>query len=778
MNNISYNLWDEMLNPPKEYFEDEVRDGFYVWTMMKRFWAAQLKVLAEVDKICRRHDIRWYADNGTLLGAVRHGGYIPWDDDLDISMLRDDYEIFMKHAQDEVPEGYEVLDVRTDSEWDNMLGRVINAPVIDYNDAHLKTHFGCPYMVGVDIFPLDGIYEDEKREEDRKERLRSISNALILIGEGEIKSSLCRSILADIERNNHVILHRKDDIERQLLKLCTEIIKESPSSVSDDVVLMPYWVKDNNHKYSRKWFEEVVYLPFEYIHIPVPAYYDEVLKTEYGDYMKVARAGGGHDYPLYLGQEQALGNEIGKNPLRFTMPKTVSEREKAAPISQRYKEIESMLKQVHIQLAALLESGQTDAVSRLAEGCRTLISSIYGFIYDRGDIQSLRKAIDEYKHATEILYTDSAADIAGTENAYLDLALDKVSAEVEHITKSRKKEILFLPVKADWWDTLEPEWRRAVSDEDNEVYVMPLLYLYKDFIKEDSEEKNDRDLLPEYVKTTTIEKYDTEKRHPDVIYIQDPYDGFNTMIAVPDFFHSLNLKNLTDELVYVPCYDVRDPEFEDDKIISALRILVEQPAVYNADKIILKTDKLRETYINILVSHTGEDSKGYWENKIEVSARDESLKEELRDRKKADRKAKYLPDAWKKAADRAGKMRKLLLYQINISFLLEHGMAAIDKIQDSIGIIKDNSDDIACIFSPHETLDDIKTSGIESAVVNAYEEIAGRIKSEPDFIYDEDHTANKAYEYVDAYYGNSGVLAHRCRENKIPVMIMRCGDGL
>ena len=66
-----------------DFFQDEVREGFYVSGMVKRAWAAQIEVLNEIDELCKKHDIKWFLDSGFLLGVVRHGGMIPWDDDID-----------------------------------------------------------------------------------------------------------------------------------------------------------------------------------------------------------------------------------------------------------------------------------------------------------------------------------------------------------------------------------------------------------------------------------------------------------------------------------------------------------------------------------------------------------------------------------------------------------------------------------------------------------------------------------------------------------------------
>ena len=77
-----------------DFYRDEVRCGFYIPTAVKQAWAANLTVLSEIDRICEKYGIRYFADWGSILGAVRHGGYVPWDDDLDICMLRDDYTRF------------------------------------------------------------------------------------------------------------------------------------------------------------------------------------------------------------------------------------------------------------------------------------------------------------------------------------------------------------------------------------------------------------------------------------------------------------------------------------------------------------------------------------------------------------------------------------------------------------------------------------------------------------------------------------------------------------
>ncbi len=82
---------DERMNIPDGYFEEEIREGFRVTEMMKRSWAAQIHLLKILEEFFEKIDIRYTATWGTLLGAIRHNGFIPWDDDIDINIFRKDF---------------------------------------------------------------------------------------------------------------------------------------------------------------------------------------------------------------------------------------------------------------------------------------------------------------------------------------------------------------------------------------------------------------------------------------------------------------------------------------------------------------------------------------------------------------------------------------------------------------------------------------------------------------------------------------------------------------
>jgi lipopolysaccharide cholinephosphotransferase len=114
-----------------------------------------LQILKEVHKICEKHEIQYFLTGGTLLGAIRHKGFIPWDDDLDIALLRSDYEKFIRIAEVELPREYFLQTFATDPHYDlyhiPVKVRYNNSIFIEEKEERKKYHRG----IYIDVFPID-----------------------------------------------------------------------------------------------------------------------------------------------------------------------------------------------------------------------------------------------------------------------------------------------------------------------------------------------------------------------------------------------------------------------------------------------------------------------------------------------------------------------------------------------------------------------------------------------------------------------------------------------
>ena len=709
--------------PGVEYFDDEVREGFFVSSMMKRYWAAQIKVLSEIDKVCRKYEIRWFADYGTLLGAVRHGGMIPWDDDMDICMLRKDWLRFFEVAKDELPENYGVLTLQSESEYENIIGRVVNSRAIDYSDSHLKEFFGCPYTVGVDIFPLDDLSNDEETEERRRKLASDAADAYEMIAAGKGDTQECRSLLAKIESDNHIILHRKGNILRELRLLTEKLYMMHTSDDAEYIALMPFWIQKHNHKYSKELYKDTLYLPFEYISIPVPARYEEVLRIEYGNYMAVRKGGGIHEYPVFKDQEELLKAKNRANPFRFTLTgHAVDSIPAKKTTEQKCFEITRLLLQVHDKTEALVKVGDNASVATLLNKCQTLAMSLGTLMENsmKGSF-ALVHMLEEY---CELVYR--ASESWSNENrAELDEIILETEASVKDYFAHKKKEILFVSTKVEWWKELQPVYEYYVSLPDTQVYVMPISYIVTDKVLGTSGEiRNDGILLPEGLRLVNPEQYDISGRRPDVIVTSYPYDGWGATMDVPESFYSENLRSYTDELVYVPCYESELPINENDKAATAIRVMLEQPAVLLSDSIIVSSDEIRKCF------------------------------------------ADYLSERWKSKISG----RKILVFGVDGSFLIEKRHRAVEKLKDAMQTIIEASEHVACIYSAGADVSGIET--IDYELWKDYRTFYESISDSDNVIIDSDHMVKDCLSYISGYYGTPGVLAHRCRNLGKPVMLM------
>lgn len=248
---------------------------------LKPLWRAQLDVYREVADICNRHSLSYYAAFGTAIGVVRHGGFIPWDDDIDLEMPRADFEKFIEIAQRELPPYYRIVSYK------NTPGCPFNFIKVsdtrkDVVDA-IAAESGHTMADGInlDIFPLCGVPAKKKFQKVRVFFLRALQNA--------INAGPCPTFASHVGRavGLFVRLFSKIKTREQLLALHHRNATQLPFNSSEWVggyraEIFGYWVR-----YRRSWFDSVKMMKFEDVMIPVPVGVENILTTDFGDYMSL-----------------------------------------------------------------------------------------------------------------------------------------------------------------------------------------------------------------------------------------------------------------------------------------------------------------------------------------------------------------------------------------------------------------------------------------------------------------------------------------------------------
>lgn len=132
----------------------------YESDVLRRLQLIELEILIEIDRVCREHEICYFLDSGSVLGAVRHGGFIPWDDDIDIGMTRENYDRFLQVANEGAfDDCYVVCDPSTDDRLAGMFAKVWRADTKFYTDETIES--GISQGIFVDVFPYDVVCGDE-----------------------------------------------------------------------------------------------------------------------------------------------------------------------------------------------------------------------------------------------------------------------------------------------------------------------------------------------------------------------------------------------------------------------------------------------------------------------------------------------------------------------------------------------------------------------------------------------------------------------------------------
>lgn len=266
----------------EEFLHEEVRCEYLVPSSMKKAWAIQMDLMVKLFDVCKKHNLRVWAAGGTLLGAVRHKGFIPWDDDCDVFLPREDYDKLLRLPPEEFPHPYFLQSEVSEKNLFTPYARIRNSNT--YVNEHNMRHpekLNWNNGIFVDIFPLDGVGNNLTK--------LKLQNKLVKLGWILVHAYVLDANPRWIARLAHKILHWpfvpfNSVMAIKAIHSISRITRYDDTSRIGLIMCPTYDLMRNI--FSKKDYEETVWLPFETIQIPAPKGWRNVLTTVFGDYMQ------------------------------------------------------------------------------------------------------------------------------------------------------------------------------------------------------------------------------------------------------------------------------------------------------------------------------------------------------------------------------------------------------------------------------------------------------------------------------------------------------------
>lgn len=276
------------LDLPEHFLDEEVRSGYTVSHNMKKLWAVELDLFAEFDRVCKKYGIKYCACGGTMLGAIRHKGFIPWDDDMDVMMLRSEYNRLCSVAQNEFHYPYFFQTQYTDNGSLRRHAQLRNSETTGILSAELEFKFGFNQGIFLDIFPLDNVVENENLFE-RQKKVASIYKKCYIVF-ASFASRYKREengIKSFVRFVGHTCFHK---LFETLTTYCYRKYEQELSKYSDqetEFVSQLYWDFRKDMFRYREDIVNLIDVDFEFLKIPVPEKYKRALDLKFGNWKEL-----------------------------------------------------------------------------------------------------------------------------------------------------------------------------------------------------------------------------------------------------------------------------------------------------------------------------------------------------------------------------------------------------------------------------------------------------------------------------------------------------------
>lgn len=434
----------------------------------------------------------------------------------------------------------------------------------------------------------------------------------------------------------------------------------------------------------------------------------------------------------------------------------------------------NLLENAVVTIKQISDKGNATALRMFLEECQNTAIKV-GTEIENSEGEGT-KAVSLLENLCELIYQCSIA--SGRPVVYrlckeMKQTLCEIRESIKNDIPERRMKIVFMPYKAAMWDSLESVWEAANEDEECDAYVLPVPY----FDKEPDgsfgtlhDEKND---FPDYVPVIDWQSYDLEQEHPDIIFFHNPYDEYNKVTSVHPRFYSGELKKYTDRLVYIPyfvCYaDVK-------------RHYCTTPGVYNADRVIVQSDKICDTYKRVFVESLLDMQEGMsivekmqYKQELETIAEEKFLglgSPKLDKVMKYDDKSYEIPETWHELIGEGIFKKKVILLNLHISTIMKGREAVFfDDIERVFDIFRNNRD-VVLLWRPHPLME-ATINAMNPHIRDRYKKIVAQYCKEGWGIYDDTPNFDRAVKVADAYYGDKSSVVELFKAAGKPVMIMK-----
>ena len=254
---------------------------------LRKVQLAQLEIGKEIKRVCDENGIKYFLDSGTLLGAIRYKGFIPWDDDMDMGMLREDYERFIEIAPKELKPEYFLQTWKTDKSYPYAFAKIRKKGTVFIEAVSQKTN--AHNEIFVDVFPYD-IYPDDETVRTKLTKKIMLLKYSLWMKDGMTPWLRHKSVLDRLLVKAKYVPHYFYALTHSRDAMIAEYEKLMPMHNAET---SKYYVEQSGGTPFGKWiiptecFKDFIEVKFEDTMFLVPEKYDLYLKTVYGDYMQL-----------------------------------------------------------------------------------------------------------------------------------------------------------------------------------------------------------------------------------------------------------------------------------------------------------------------------------------------------------------------------------------------------------------------------------------------------------------------------------------------------------